>query len=450
MKKKLFAVFLALALLLAALAGCGQENGGSSRSSGGEEEERLLEKGWYRVLDEDDELAGYLEVKSSKITVYDETADEEDTLRYEYNAKKDLYAIEDGELFGSGEFTVEKSKKKLTLTADGDKYTLEEIDKEDMPGPGTAKTPGFDDPADGEIGTAKTPGFDDPAEGVELPAGCYAVYEDGSIIGYMKITDSTLTEYSLEGEPFEDVPYSYDRDGNCVLNPYDDYTFEWQFFHEDGDYYLDTSMEYLLLEPIRESEIPEYTGSMPAMAWYSGDNGSISLRAFLPKSLYSNIDADHDDGVFSAMAAAYDADAAAELVFYSVLSSGDNLKEAVSTAKGLYTGAYGSDAELLYGFLRDSMVTSGLEQGYLLDEYLGDDLDYSLLEDSIEINGVDWRYCDVYLSADGAEGYVSLMFWMEGGDMAVVVLGGIAEDADNAAEMYNRVFEIMFSLELLS
>ena len=270
MKKKLFAVFLALALLLAALAGCGQENGGASRSSGDEEEERLLEKGWYRVLDEDEELAGYLEVKSSKITVYSETADEEDTLRYEYNAKKDLYAIEDGELFGSGEFTVKQSKKKLTLTADGDKYTLEEIDKEDMPGPGTAKTPGFDDPADGEIGTAKTPGFDDPVEGaVELPTGCYAVYDNGSLSYYLKVTKSTMISYFLDGDKDSELNYSYDQDGNCVVRSGAEQTIA-QMTYEQGHYYMSSEYVHYRLEPISESEIPGNAAATAPPAFGTG------------------------------------------------------------------------------------------------------------------------------------------------------------------------------------
>ena len=249
MKKRIFATFLILALLLAALAGCGQDNGGGSKSSGKDEEEaeQLLGKGWYVVYDEDDELAGYLEVKSSKITVYNEVADEEDTLRYEYNAKKDLYILENGKLFGSEEFTVEKHKKVLTLiTEDEDEYTLEEIDKEDMPGPGTAKTPGFDDPVEGNI---------------ELPLGCYAAYDGRALAGYLEVTGRTLIFYESEGEVTDELYYSYEQDGSCTAEQNGTTITTFRFTYERGGYYMSGgAIEGYLLEPIQKSEIPVYEG----------------------------------------------------------------------------------------------------------------------------------------------------------------------------------------------
>lgn len=439
MKKRVFSILLVLALLLAALAGCGQDNGSSSKSGDDDEEqEQLLSKGIYEVYNDVDDLVGYLEVKKSRITSYDSRGNEEETLRYDYDEDEELYTL-DGELklFGSDEFTVKERKGTLTLTADGDKYTLEEIDEDEIGGGGK----------DVPDAPAETPNGENP-DCVELPLGCYAVYEDGSIIEYMKITDSTLTEYSLEGEPFEDVPYNYDRDGNCVLNPYDDYTFEWRFFYEDGDYYLETPMEYLLLEPIRESEIPVYTGSggtdVPAMdGYYIGDNGSISLYAWLPDELYGVLDSNRDSDLFIGEAMSYDSNTA--LIFTAILSSGDNLQDAINSAKAAYTGTYTSDADLLFQFFRENLVTNGLSAGYLGGEYLGDDLDYQIYEDERSNNGQNWRLCNILISAEDGEAYVAVCLWMEGDDMALVIIGGIME-GDGAADVYEPVFDIVDSL----
>ena len=41
-----------------------------------------------------------------------------------------------------------------------------------------------------------------------------------------------------------------------------------------------------------------------------------------------------------------------------------------------------------------------------------------------------------------------MMFWMEGEDMALVIVGGVVEDPENSGSMYDEVCEIIFSLKL--
>lgn len=446
MKKKLFAIFLVLALLPAALAGCGQDNGGSSKSDDGDEAEQLLAKGWYVVYDEDDELAGYLEVKSSKIIVYDETANEGDTLRYDFDAKKDIYTIDDGKLFGSEEFTVEKSRKKLILITEDDEYTLEEIDEEDMPGPGTAKTPGFDDPVE------------DASDSIELPLGCYVAYDGHSLAGYLKVERRTMTTYNYDGYPDGEADYSYNRDGACVLSE-NGGTFTVRFAYERGEYYmysLDYDNEFVRLEPISESEIPVYddnggggtTGYDPD-AYYIGGNGSIGLYAWLPDELYDGLDVETADGSLAAAAQYYDYDAGVAVIFSAVLSSGGNLEEAVEAAWEEVGGTpYGSDSQMLFAYLRDTFLLGGLDNGYISGVYVGDDLDYDVVEDAMTVNGRSWRYCDVYITADDGIAYISMMFWMSGDDMALVIIGGVVEDLDYSDYMYGTVYDIIYSLDL--
>lgn len=425
MKKRVFSIFLVLALLLAALAGCGPNNADSSKSDDGEEAEQLLARGWYIVYDEDDELAGYLEVKSSKIIVYDDTANEGDTLRYDFDAKKDVYTIDDGELFGSEEFTVEKSRKKLILiTEDDDEYTLEEIDKEDMPGPGSAKTPGFDEPAEDYI---------------ELPIGCYAVYDGLSLVGYLAISDHAMVEFDTDGSYGEEIRYSYDQDGNCLAEDSNN-ALTVRFTYEQGGYYM-YYVDYdviLRLEPISETEIPVYDPAPTGDEYYIGDNGYIGLYAWLPDGLYANLDTDDMDNTFIAMA---EQDNDPKLIFYAVLASGDGLQSAVDTARLGYGGDYSSDDELLYRFFMDNFFVSSLE------EYLGDS-DHSIEEDYFEINGREWRQCYVNAYENGGEAWLSLLFWMEGDSLAIVLVGGIAEESYYVSDMYDCLYDMIYSLRL--
>lgn len=453
MKKRAFSIFLVLALLLTALAGCGQEGGGGSGGGDDDDDEQALATGYYRVLDEDEELVGYLQVKSSKIIVFDERGREGDTLAYEYNKKKDRYTIDDGELFGGDTFTVKKSKKALTLTADGDDYTLEEIKKDDIGG-----------------GNSK--------DGPALVKGWYEVLdEDKDLAGYLHVTSSKITVYDARGREDETLRYEYSEsrerytveDGELFGG--DTFTVKANqgllTLTADGDRYI--------LQEIDESEIggtanpsaPADTpapntpapvqSDAPASGSYStlgyedlvGGNDYFGLHAYLPDALWYYMDADSDDDLFSATSSYYDYDIGAELLFSTILSSGGNLAEAVDTAKSVYNGTYGSDADLLYSFLRDSMI-SALDQGYFLDEYLGKGLVYTPDEGDIMFNGETWRYCDVYLYDEDMEiyAYMSMNFWMEGDNMALVILGGIAE-GPASGEMYDILYDIMYSLVLL-
>lgn len=438
MKKRMFSIFLILALLLTALAGCGKDNDASSRSSGddgGEEETQLLDRGYYEIRDEDDELAGYLHVTSSKIIIYDEVANEGDTLRYDYNAKKDLYTLDSGELFGSDEFTVKESGKALTLITDDGEYTLTAIDKEDMPKPGTAKTPGFDDPAD-----------------VELPLGCYAAYNGSALVGYMKVTDRTITSYGSDGDIGTELRYSYDPDGGCIVD-LDGDTFTYHFTLAQGSYYMSYGGESARLEPIQESDIPAYTGGDGPSAptpdvYYIGGNGSIGLSAYLPEEMYGELVGDQADGSFTAVAQYYDSNAGTALIFSAVLSSDDNLRDALAAAREDTDGNYVADDELLYSYLRDNFLLGGLDSGYISLVYVGDDLDYDVYEDDMTLDGRLWRYCDIFINAGDGAAYISMMFWMEGEDMALVIVGGVVEDPENSGSMYDEVCEIIFSLKL--
>ena len=119
-----------------------------------------------------------------------------------------------------------------------------------MPGPGPAKTPGFDEPAEGYI---------------ELPTGCYAAYNGSYLMGYLKVTRSTLIFYDSDGEATDELRYSYDRDGQCAAADEDGNEIAvFRFTYERGGYYMSGGATAgYLLEPIRESDIPVYDGSNP-------------------------------------------------------------------------------------------------------------------------------------------------------------------------------------------
>lgn len=441
MKKRAISLFLILALVLTALAGCGEEKKDDPEPD--EKDEQALATGLYEVSDEDDKLVGYLEVKKSKITVYDKDGEKEDTLNYEYNAKKERYELDDGELFGSETFTVEQSKKTLTLTtADDDEYTLEEIDE--LPGDDIEKTPKperTDNPSAGSD-------IDEPEEDdyVKLPTGCYAVYEGRSLVGYMEVTNRTMTSYDEEGYEEEEIRYSYERDGTCTLEA-DYYELTVMFTYDRGDYYMSAEGEpnSVRLEPVDDIPVPDDSGTEDA--YFIGDNGSIGLYAWLPEGLYDDLDINKEDEGLIVSADYYDSSIDSEILFYGFLISGDSLQEGIDDARESYDGNYGSDADLLYSFFRDSMLIDGLENGYLVDEYIGD-VEYDVDEDEMTVNGQTWRYCDVYLSAEDGEAYISLMFWMEGDDMAMLIIGGISEDSDGAIDMYADLYSIIYSLEL--
>lgn len=357
MKKRFAALLLVLALLLTGLAGCGQDNGGSSKSSDkdddDEEAEQLLGKGYYAAYDEDGDLAAYLYVTSSKITAYDKRGREDVKLGYDYSAKKDRYTLDD-ELFGSDEFTMKKSKKKLTLiTGDDEEYTLEEIEKGDIPDPDRAPKP----------------------ERTEKP-----VISDNPVIS--------------------DDPGTPD-----------------------------------------DSELETY---------YLGSNGPVDLYAWLPDALLYDLETDSSDDFLSAIATSYDYDSGAEIAFYAVLSSGDKLRNAVDQAKSDYGDVYGSDADLMFRYTRDLILVDSLENGYMLDIYLDEDLEYNLMEEYIDLNGREWRCCSAHVSGPGFMGYIAFNFWMDDDNAAIVFTAGATESEDDYSvlAMYLTVLQMMQSLTL--
>lgn len=444
MKKRAFSLFLVFALVLTALAGCGQDNDASSKSDkdgDGEEEEQLLGTGLYEVTDEDDEPAGYLEVKKSKITVYDGDGEKENTLSYEYNAKKERYEIDDGELFGSETFTVEQSKKKLTLiTEDEDEYTLEEIDE--LPG-------ADDDNRDDTVKTPKpektNPPEEEDGDYIELPTGCYAVYDGRSLVGYMKVTRRTMIIYEENGYENGEYDYSYERDGSCTMvGDYEERSV--CFTDERGDYYmyLYGESDSVRLEPIDEDEIPEYDDDGGTTdASYIGGNGSMDLYLWLPEEMRDDLDTDRDDDNLLATAGYYDYDNGADLIFYSILSSGDSLEAVLDVARQSYGDTYSSDSDLLFYYLQDIIFVANLAN------YGMDSSDYGMDEGDVEINSRSWRYCDLYIAEDDTQIYMAMLLWMRDDSMALVFVGGEAEDAGPSYDISDFILDnIISTLEL--
>ena len=433
MKKRVLSVFLILALLLTSLAGCTSGGGSPSEAP----DDQLLETGYYEVYDEDDEFVGYLRVTSSKIVVYDEDANEEDTLRYDYNAKKELYTLDDGKLFGGEEFTVEKSKKKLKLiTEDGDEYTLEETEKpkpapkpSDGPDPGPSEKPSQPGPSDDPSPS--------PAGYVKLPTGCYAAYDGSSLAFYLEVTSSTIIAYDTDGSVNFEASYSYDRDGFCNLTM-DGETLPVSFLNESGTYYMSNGSSTRRLASIKKSDIPTPPPPSPAPdSYYIGGTGSISLYAWLPDTLYYNMDSDYDDGAFMAQSQSYDYSSSTAMIFYAVLASGSALQDAVNEARAAYSGSYSSNSDLLFRFFLDNYLYPNIG-----------DFPASINESDLTINGRNWRLCEAAADTGDESVEFVLLFWMEGNDMALVMVAGDMEGNGDFDDVFDTIVDIVYSLEL--
>lgn len=173
--------------------------------------------------------------------------------------------------------------------------------------------------------------------------------------------------------------------------------------------------------------------------YYIGDNGSVYLYAWLPEGLLDDIYPESQDGGCMAGAEYYDPSTEAALMFYAIIASGDFLQSAVDEAKADYDGAYSSDADLLFSYLRDN---------YMVAE-LGSDFPGDVDDGNVTLNGRDWRYCEAYAEVEG-EGGVDLMllFWMEGNDMALVMVSGIVEDPNSFDDVTDTLAAIVLSLQL--
>lgn len=420
MKKRTFSILLILALILTALAGCGENN---TKPDDDDDDKAQLNKGYYEVTDEEGDPAGYLEVKKSEIVVYDDDVKETDSLSYEYNEKKDRYDLDGGELFGGDRFTVEKDGKKLTLIADDGEYTLKKIDE--LPDNNNKKK---DDP------TPNPEESDDPdSDYVELPTGYYAVYDGRSLEGYLEVTRRTIVSYDADGYEMTEENYSYARDGSCTTSQ-----FSLLFTYDRGDYYMGAAgeEEVYLLEPIDEIPTP---GPSNDDVYYISGNGSIDLYLWLPEEMYDDIDIDREDEAVMASVDYYDYDNDSELVFYSILASGDDLEIIVDEAQSEYN--YGSDADAVYEYLRDNIFINLLEE-------LGGDTDYTFDEGDVDINSRNWNYCDLYMEEGDAQVYMAMLFWMRGDDMAVVFIGGNAEDYTSFDVSEFILDNIIYTLEL--
>ena len=445
MKKRLLSGFLILALILTALAGCSSGNDGPSKSSGGDDpDEQLLASGYYEVYDEDDELVGYLRVTNSKIVVYDKKGNEKDSLRYDYNEKKELYTLDDGELFGCEEFTVEKSRKMLILiTEDDDEYTLEEISKGDIPTPGGDSGKETSDPkpaetpsgSPGEGKPSKTPdvGGDEPGtEYIKLPVGCYVSYDgSGSLVGFLELTDRTMIAYGPDGGKQAEYSYSYDRDNQCILETSSGSSFIYLFTYERGEYYM-TSGSKFLLERINKTDIPSFS----LESYYIGGNGSIYLYGWMPDALYSSLSTQVETGGYIATGGYTDRSTGALMTIGVVIASDDYLQETIDEVRAGYSGAYSSASDLLYRYFRDVMIAS-----------LGSDFPGDFDEGYDTINGLEWRYWQTQAVTKDAAAEAALLFWMQGSDMVVVTLSwGV--NGSNYGDMDDIYMDILTSLEL--
>ncbi len=145
MAKKLVSILLVLILLLGLFAGCGltdklDELRGRGSGKGRDKDEDdapRLSKGYYSVLDDDDEIVAYLHSTGKKLTVYD--ADGEELMeesRFSWDEDEEAFVIDDAPAF-----TLEEGKKITTISIPkksplgikkGD-YTLEEIDEDELP-----------------------------------------------------------------------------------------------------------------------------------------------------------------------------------------------------------------------------------------------------------------------------------------------------------------------------
>lgn len=301
-------------------------------------------------------------------------------------------------------------------------YTPEETDQSDIPSD-EVETPSdeVDSPSD------EHPSY------VKLPIGCYAGFDNGYVFGYLEATDSTMIFYYDNGEIEIKARYSYDSDGSCVL-VMDGAAVTVQFTYEQGIYYMNNGGESRRLEPI--SAIP--TGNvLPDLdAYFIGSNGSMDLYVRLPEALYDGLDRrDFEGGGFSAQMEDYYDGSGLHLAFYSGLASGDYLREGIDHSRREYAGVFGTDADLLFRYFRDELMGAGLDS-----DFPGD-----VGEGYETINGREWRGCEAYARDEGID--LVLFFWMEGDNMAFVMVKGTVEDPGSFDDMA-IITDIVYSLKL--
>lgn len=181
---------------------------------------------------------------------------------------------------------------------------------------------------------------------------------------------------------------------------------------------------------------PSGGGSSDSNGYYIGGNGSIDLYAWLPEAMYDDLYAENEDGGF--IAAAEYSDSGTQLSLLAVIASGDYLQEAIDEAKAEYSGDSSSDADVLFSVLRDNYVAAEL----------GDDFPGAVDEGYLEINGVNWRYYEAYAEVDDEGADLALLFWMEGGDMVLVMVIGVAEGSGSFDAMTDTLAAVVTTLRL--
>ena len=293
----------------------------------------------------------------------------------------------------------------------------------------------------------ETPAPTAPGEGsssyVELPVGAYAAYDGDDIVMYLKATGRTMVLY-LSSYISAEVNCSYDADGNCVMEM-DGETMTVQFIYKNGSYYMGAEDEYLLLKPISENDLPVYNDDDdnkpspfgPDMTFIGG-TGSFDLYTKVPESIKDGISFNSYEG-FSMMQESDDNEnTGSSMILLSIVASGDVLQELVDEAKEDYTGNYSSDADLLYCYLRDNYVVSAL----------GDDFPGDTDEDTLDLNGLTWRYYEIYAEAEGETVDMALLFWMDGSNMALVMIGIDVKASSDYASMSTAMTDFVSSLTI--
>lgn len=135
--KKYLALLLAFVLVLGLFAGCGEK---AENEPEEETEIPQLAKGWYEILDDEEETAGYLHSTGKKLTVFNALGEElMAETKFSYDEEEEAFVIG-----GKAAFTLEVGKKTTTLSVpkksplglDKGDYTLEEAEESDVPVPG--------------------------------------------------------------------------------------------------------------------------------------------------------------------------------------------------------------------------------------------------------------------------------------------------------------------------
>jgi len=196
---KIISLLLAAVLLLS-LCGCGSIPGKAAAAK----EEPALEKGWYAVLDEEDNTVGYLCSTGKRLTAYDENGIAQEDLndvKFKWDSAEAAFVID-----GTPAFTLEISKKTVEMTVpkksplpfDKGTYTLEEIDEEDMPAPDGQNSANAAETADPAAETA---------EPVDSAAAEAAGNESAPVSEPETASGDVIVSIPAE-EPEEDTPLS--------------------------------------------------------------------------------------------------------------------------------------------------------------------------------------------------------------------------------------------------